>query len=219
MPLALASTRKSVRPFSSRAAGGAGEHDQMVGGGRADDHGLVALQRPARAFLVRRGLQVGQIVAPLRLQPGEGELLLALDDRRISASFAPPSRPRRSCRRRSPPSAGRARRPAPLPNCSMTIMVSIGPPPSRQALPRRPRPACPARRTAPSSPPASRAPWRRSAAVLEGVVVATIGSAPSCSCSVRRKGTIHCFFLIRHPVKRGSSALARVIAASRRQSP
>ena len=83
MPLALASTRNSVSPFSSRAAaGGAGEHDDVVGGGGVVDHALVAGERPAGAFLGGLERHVGEIVARLALQPGEGELLLAFDHRR-----------------------------------------------------------------------------------------------------------------------------------------
>ncbi len=61
-------------------AAGAGGDDQVVGPGRADDHRLVAVQQPAAAVLARRGLQVGPVVAPLRLGGGEGEDRLAGDD-------------------------------------------------------------------------------------------------------------------------------------------
>jgi len=66
----------------ARAAAGAGEHDDGVGRRRVVDDALVAGERPAGAFLGRLERDVGEIVAALALQPGEGELLLALDHRR-----------------------------------------------------------------------------------------------------------------------------------------
>ena len=63
----------------ARAARGAGEHDDVVGRRRVVDDALVARERPAAAFLGRLERNVGQVVARLALQPGEGELLLALD--------------------------------------------------------------------------------------------------------------------------------------------
>ena len=66
----------------ARRTGGTGQHDDVVGGSGIVDYALVARERPAVAFLGRLERHVGQVVAALALQPGEGELLLALDHRR-----------------------------------------------------------------------------------------------------------------------------------------
>src|SRR5260221_267389 len=83
-----AALRRTIESLSSilsdairvieRAARGARQHDDVVGRRGIVDHALVAAQRPARAFLGGLERHIGQVVTRLALQPGEGELLLAL---------------------------------------------------------------------------------------------------------------------------------------------
>ena len=113
-PLALLSTRNTETPPASRWPPPVRAVTIRMGGpGRADHHRLVAVQHIAGAVLLGRGLQVGPVVAALRLGVGEGEDRLAGDDPADQRRRAGRSPNASGSRRRSPPCRDRARPPGP----------------------------------------------------------------------------------------------------------
>src|SRR5690606_29469225 len=62
------------------AARGASRHDELLCPGRAENNGLITVDDIARTVLLRRGGEVGEVVAALRLGIGEGPDRFAADN-------------------------------------------------------------------------------------------------------------------------------------------
>jgi len=68
-------------------AGGAGRNDEMVRRATMDDHGLLAVENPGAAILLRRGGDIEEVVARMPLGGGQSIGAGALGDRRDMRSL------------------------------------------------------------------------------------------------------------------------------------